>query len=72
MTNIIQAYEAEQVAKLSAARAVPAVLLSGNHAAIAAWRRSQAETITRARRPDLWAAHEHSKSGPIASAAITS
>ncbi len=36
-----------------AGRAVPDVLLSGNHAAIAAWRRRQAEEITRARRPDL-------------------
>ena len=35
-------------------RAAPEVLLSGNHAAIAAWRRDQAEQITRARRPDLW------------------
>jgi len=44
-------------------RPVPEVLLSGNHAAIAAWRRDQAEAITRARRPDLWARHrrqEHS------------
>lgn len=37
---------------------VPEVLLSGNHAAIAAWRMQEAERITRARRPDLWAAHE--------------
>jgi tRNA (guanine37-N1)-methyltransferase len=36
--------------------AVPPVLLSGNHAAIAAWRADQAKTITRLRRPDLWAA----------------
>ena len=34
--------------------AVPDVLLSGNHAQIAAWRRSQRETRTRERRPDLW------------------
>jgi tRNA (guanine37-N1)-methyltransferase len=38
-------------------RAVPDVLLSGNHAAIAAWRRAEAEKITRERRPDLWAAY---------------
>ena len=38
-------------------RAVPPVLLSGNHAAIRAWRREQAECVTRERRPDLWAAH---------------
>jgi tRNA (guanine37-N1)-methyltransferase len=37
---------------------VPAVLLSGNHAAIEAWRRAEAERLTRARRPDLWARHE--------------
>ena len=37
-------------------RAVPDVLLSGDHAAIAAWRHDQAETITRSRRPDLLAA----------------
>lgn len=35
-------------------RTVPDVLLSGHHAKIAAWRRSQAEEITRVRRPDLW------------------
>lgn len=38
-------------------RAVPPVLLSGNHAAITAWRRDQSKQITRARRPDLWRAH---------------
>lgn len=32
---------------------VPAVLLSGNHAAIAAWRREQSLERTRERRPDL-------------------
>ena len=37
-------------------RGVPEILLSGHHAAIAAWRRDQAEQITRARRPDLWRA----------------
>ncbi|NHO32003.1 tRNA (guanosine(37)-N1)-methyltransferase TrmD [Acetobacter fallax] len=38
-------------------RAVPDVLLSGNHAAISRWRREQSERVTRERRPDLWAAH---------------
>jgi tRNA (guanine37-N1)-methyltransferase len=33
---------------------IPDVLQSGNHAAIAKWRRAQAEAITRERRPDLW------------------
>jgi len=36
---------------------VPDVLLSGNHAAVAGWRRAEAERITRSRRPDLWARH---------------
>ncbi|QEX24799.1 tRNA (guanine-N(1)-)-methyltransferase [Hypericibacter adhaerens] len=36
-------------------RAVPEVLLSGHHENIRRWRRQQAEEITRARRPDLWA-----------------
>lgn len=38
-------------------RAIPEILLSGNHAKIAAWRRAQSEEITRQRRPDLWQAH---------------
>ena len=33
---------------------VPEVLLSGDHARIAAWRREQAKRMTRERRPDLW------------------
>ena len=37
---------------------VPDILLSGDHGAIAKWRQEQAETITRARRPDLWAAYQ--------------
>jgi tRNA (guanine37-N1)-methyltransferase len=34
-------------------RAIPDVLLSGDHAKIAAWRREQALALTKARRPDL-------------------
>jgi tRNA (guanine37-N1)-methyltransferase len=37
-------------------REIPPVLLSGDHARIAAWRRSQAEELTKARRPDLYPA----------------
>jgi tRNA (guanine37-N1)-methyltransferase len=44
-------------------RAVPPVLLSGHHAAVAAWRQDQAECLTRTRRPDLWAAHTAPKFG---------
>jgi tRNA (guanine37-N1)-methyltransferase len=36
-------------------REIPEVLLSGDHARIAAWRRAQAEALTRDRRPDLFA-----------------
>jgi len=36
-------------------RPVPEVLLSGHHEKIRAWRREQAERVTRERRPDLWA-----------------
>lgn len=34
-------------------RAIPEVLLSGDHAKIAKWRRAEAERLTRERRPDL-------------------
>ena len=34
-------------------RSIPNVLLSGDHKKIAQWRHEQAETLTRARRPDL-------------------
>jgi tRNA (guanine37-N1)-methyltransferase len=37
---------------------VPEVLLSGDHERIAAWRAAEAERLTRARRPDLWAKHQ--------------
>lgn len=35
-------------------RAIPDILLSGDHEKIAKWRREQAERLTRERRPDLW------------------
>ena len=35
-------------------KAVPEVLLSGDHSKIKHWRLSQSEAITRDRRPDLW------------------
>lgn len=40
---------------------IPEVLLSGDHAKIAAWRRAEAERLTRERRPDLWAAIDRNK-----------
>ncbi len=45
-------------------RAVPPVLQSGNHAAIAAWRQAEALRVTRERRPDLWDAHTAAIASP--------
>jgi tRNA (guanine37-N1)-methyltransferase len=46
-------------------RQIPEILLSGDHAKIAAWRRAEAERLTKARRPDLWAAFlSRFRSGP--------
>ena len=38
--------------------AIPEVLLSGDHAKIAAWRRAQSEALTREKRPDLWKTYQ--------------
>jgi tRNA (guanine37-N1)-methyltransferase len=35
-------------------RAVPEVLVSGDHGRVRAWRRGEADRLTRERRPDLW------------------
>jgi tRNA (guanine37-N1)-methyltransferase len=45
-------------------RPIPEVLLSGDHAKIAAWRRAEAERLTKARRPDLWERHYGLQSRP--------
>jgi tRNA (guanine37-N1)-methyltransferase len=34
---------------------IPEILLSGDHAKVAAWRQAEAEALTKAKRPDLWA-----------------
>jgi tRNA (guanine37-N1)-methyltransferase len=39
-------------------RPIPDVLTSGNHSEISKFRRAGAESLTRLRRPDLWAAYE--------------
>ena len=44
-------------------RAVPDILLSGNHARIDAWRREAAERLTQERRPDLWRAYLAAQGG---------
>jgi tRNA (guanine37-N1)-methyltransferase len=41
--------------------AIPAVLLSGDHAAIAQWKLDEAERLTKARRPDLWSRYRSGK-----------
>lgn len=41
--------------------AIPDVLTSGNHQAIAQWRRQQAEAVTQARRPDLWKIYQETQ-----------
>jgi len=38
-------------------RDIPPVLTGGDHAKVAAWRRAEAERLTRERRPDLWEAY---------------
>jgi tRNA (guanine37-N1)-methyltransferase len=42
-------------------RAIPEVLVSGDHAKVAAWRRAAAERLTQVRRPDLWTVREAGK-----------
>lgn len=44
-------------------REIPGVLLSGHHARIAEWRLSEAERLTRQRRPDLWRAYGAGRAG---------
>src|SRR6476661_7724061 len=43
---------------------IPEILISGDHAKVAAWRRAEAEALTRARRPDLWAASPKGQKRP--------
>jgi tRNA (guanine37-N1)-methyltransferase len=45
-------------------REIPAVLTSGDHAKVAAWRRAEAERLTRERRPDLWRAYQNRPKTP--------
>jgi tRNA (guanine37-N1)-methyltransferase len=40
---------------------IPAVLLSGDHKAIARWKKEQRVALTKARRPDLWQRYESGK-----------
>jgi len=49
-------------------RTIPEVLRSGDHAKIAAWRKAQAEEITRLRRPDLWERYGNARGQPASGA----
>ena len=42
-------------------RPIPEILTSGDHAKVAAWRKAEAEALTRVRRPDLWAIKNRQK-----------
>jgi tRNA (guanine37-N1)-methyltransferase len=42
-------------------RDIPEVLTGGNHKEISKWRQGEAERLTKARRPDLWALFEKKK-----------
>jgi tRNA (guanine37-N1)-methyltransferase len=44
-------------------RQIPEILISGDHAKVAAWRLAQSEALTAARRPDLWARKAGQKAG---------
>jgi tRNA (guanine37-N1)-methyltransferase len=45
-------------------RPIPEILVSGDHAKVAAWRLAEAEALTRARRPDLWAVKNSGQKPP--------
>jgi tRNA (guanine37-N1)-methyltransferase len=45
-------------------REVPEVLTSGHHEKVRAWRRAEAERITRERRPDLWSRYAARETQP--------
>ena len=45
-------------------RPIPEVLTGGDHAKVRAWRRAEAERLTRERRPDLWTAYQKKQQDP--------
>jgi tRNA (guanine37-N1)-methyltransferase len=51
-------------------RAVPQVLVSGDHGRIRAWRQAEAERLTRERRPDLWERRRAAREGEVTGRAI--
>ncbi|MHB8267244.1 tRNA (guanosine(37)-N1)-methyltransferase TrmD [Bradyrhizobium sp.] len=42
-------------------QSIPEILISGDHAKVAAWRLAEAEALTKVRRPDLWAVRSSQK-----------
>jgi tRNA (guanine37-N1)-methyltransferase len=45
-------------------QAIPEILTGGDHGKVRAWRRAEAERLTRERRPDLWAAFQNRPKAP--------
>jgi tRNA (guanine37-N1)-methyltransferase len=43
---------------------IPEILISGDHAKVAAWRLAEAQALTQARRPDLWVAKNSGQKPP--------
>ena len=43
---------------------IPEILTGGDHGKVRAWRRAEAERLTKARRPDLWAAYQNRPKNP--------
>jgi tRNA (guanine37-N1)-methyltransferase len=43
---------------------IPEILTGGDHGKVRAWRQAEAERLTKARRPDLWAAYQNRPKNP--------
>jgi tRNA (guanine37-N1)-methyltransferase len=43
---------------------IPEILTGGDHGKVRAWRQAEAERLTKARRPDLWAAYQNRRKNP--------
>jgi tRNA (guanine37-N1)-methyltransferase len=57
--NGLLEYPQYTLPRLWEGRETPKVLTSGDHKKVAAWRNQQSEALTKARRPDLYAAFPH-------------
>ena len=45
-------------------QSIPEILTGGDHGKVRAWRRAEAERLTKTRRPDLWAAYQNRPKNP--------